>query len=61
MRHLMPGNGFSFFHGMPRLPAALTGAELSPDYILPNAFDTRIGPAVVKAVADARKSGVARA
>ena len=35
--------------------------ELSADYILPKAFDERIGPTVAKAVAEAaRKSGVAR-
>lgn len=35
--------------------------ELSPDYILPLAFDPRVGPAVAKAVAEAaRNSGVAR-
>ena len=35
--------------------------ELEPDYIIPAAFDKRVGPAVAKAVADAaRKSGVAR-
>ncbi|MBR5473471.1 MAG: NADP-dependent malic enzyme [Clostridia bacterium] len=35
--------------------------ELSADYILPKAFDSRIAPTVAKAVADAaRKSGVAR-
>ena len=35
--------------------------ELAPDYILPLAFDPRVGPAVAKAVAEAaRKSGVAR-
>lgn len=35
--------------------------ELSPDYIIPKAFDKRVGPAVAKAVADAaRKTGVAR-
>ena len=35
--------------------------ELSADYIIPAAFDKRVGPAVAKAVADAaRKSGVAR-
>ena len=40
----------------------VTADELSPDYILPNAFDTRVGPAVAKAVAAAaRQSGVARA
>lgn len=35
--------------------------ELSPEYILPKAFDKRIAPAVAAAVADAaRKSGVSR-
>ena len=35
--------------------------ELKPDYILPMAFDKRIGPAVAAAVAKAaRESGVAR-
>ena len=35
--------------------------ELSADYIIPAAFDPRVGPAVAKAVAEAaRKSGVAR-
>ena len=35
--------------------------ELNPDYILPKAFDKRVGPTVAKAVAEAaRKSGVAR-
>ncbi len=35
--------------------------ELNPDYILPAAFDSRVAPAVAKAVAEAaRKSGVAR-
>ena len=35
--------------------------ELNPDYILPKAFDSRVGPTVAKAVAEAaRKSGVAR-
>ncbi|HIV17465.1 MAG TPA: NAD-dependent malic enzyme [Candidatus Alectryocaccobium stercorigallinarum] len=35
--------------------------ELSADYIIPKAFDPKVGPAVAKAVADAaRKSGVAR-
>ena len=36
--------------------------ELARDYILPRAFDPRVGPAVAKAVAEAaRKTGVARA
>ena len=35
--------------------------ELNPDYVLPAAFDPRVGPAVAKAVAQAaRESGVAR-
>ncbi|MBQ8184405.1 MAG: NAD-dependent malic enzyme [Lachnospiraceae bacterium] len=35
--------------------------DLSPDYIIPAAFDERVAPAVSKAVAEAaRKSGVAR-
>ncbi len=35
--------------------------ELCADYIIPKAFDPRVGPAVAKAVAEAaRKSGVAR-
>ncbi len=36
-------------------------SELSADYIIPKAFDPKVGPAVAKAVAEAaRKSGVAR-
>ncbi len=35
--------------------------ERTPDYIIPKAFDPRVGPAVAKAVAQAaRESGVAR-
>lgn len=35
--------------------------ELNEDYIIPKAFDRRVGPAVAKAVAEAaRKTGVAR-
>ena len=43
--------------------AGLVGAdELSPDYIIPAAFDGRVCPAVAGAVAEAaRRSGVARA
>ena len=41
--------------------AGLAGDELSEDYIIPAAFDPRVGPAVAKAVAEAaRRSGVAR-
>ena len=39
----------------------ITDEELSPEYIIPKAFDKRVGPAVAKAVADAaRATGVAR-
>ena len=35
--------------------------ELSADYIIPKAFDKRVGPAVAAAVAEAaRRTGVAR-
>ncbi len=41
--------------------AALVGDQLSEDYIIPAAFDPRVGPAVAKAVAEAaRRTGVAR-
>ena len=41
--------------------AGLVGDELSEDYIIPAAFDPRVGPAVAKAVTEAaRRSGVAR-
>lgn len=39
----------------------ISDEELAPDYIIPKAFDKRVGPAVAKAVAEAAiKSGVAR-
>ena len=39
----------------------ISDEELSADYIIPAAFDEKVGPAVAKAVAEAaRKSGVAR-
>ncbi len=39
----------------------ISDEELSADYIIPMAFDKRVGPAVAKAVAEAaRKTGVAR-
>ena len=39
----------------------ISDEELSADYIIPKAFDKRVGPAVAAAVAEAaRKSGVAR-
>jgi malate dehydrogenase (oxaloacetate-decarboxylating) len=41
--------------------AALVSDKLSPDYIIPEAFDPRVGPAVAAAVAEAaRRTGVAR-
>ena len=44
-----------------RALADLVGDELSPDYIVPAAFDERVAPAVAKAVAEAaRATGVAR-
>ena len=43
------------------LASLISDEELSEDYIIPKAFDPRVGPAVAKAVAEAaRKSGVAR-
>ncbi len=43
------------------IASLVSDEELSPDYILPKAFDERVGPTVAKAVADAaRKTGVAR-
>ncbi len=43
------------------ISSLISDEELSPDYIIPAAFDERVGPAVAKAVAEAaRKSGVAR-
>lgn len=43
------------------LAGLVSEQELSEEYIIPQAFDKRVGPAVAKAVADAaRKSGVAR-
>ena len=43
------------------LAGLITDEELSSDYIIPKAFDKRVGPAVAKAVAEAaKKTGVAR-
>lgn len=43
------------------LAGLIPDEELSADYIIPKAFDKRVGPAVAKAVADAaRETGVAR-
>ena len=36
----------------------ITDEELSPEYIIPKAFDKRVGPAVAKAVAEAAKRTV---
>ena len=43
------------------LAELISDEELNEDYIIPKAFDPRVGPAVAKAVAEAaKKSGVAR-
>ncbi len=43
------------------IASLISEEELSADYVIPAAFDKRVGPAVAKAVAEAaRKSGVAR-
>ncbi|MDE6362131.1 MAG: NADP-dependent malic enzyme [Clostridia bacterium] len=43
------------------IASLVSDEELNPDYILPMAFDSRIGKTVAKAVADAaRKTGAAR-
>ena len=43
------------------LAGLITDEELNENYIIPAAFDPRVGPAVAKAVAEAaRKTGVAR-
>ncbi|MBQ9974430.1 MAG: NAD-dependent malic enzyme [Oscillospiraceae bacterium] len=43
------------------LAELISDEELNADYIIPKAFDPRVGPAVAKAVAEAaRKTGVAR-
>ncbi len=43
------------------LASLIPDEELSADYIIPKAFDKRVGPAVAKAVAEAaRRTGVAR-
>ena len=43
------------------IASLVSDEELNPDYILPMAFDKRIGETVAKAIADfAKKTGVAR-
>ena len=43
------------------LAGLISDEELSADYIIPKAFDHRVGPAVAAAVAEAaRRTGVAR-
>ena len=43
------------------LAGLISDEELNEDYIIPQAFDPRVGPAVAKAVAEAaRRTGVAR-
>ena len=47
--------------GADALAGLISDEELSADYIIPKAFDKRVGSAVAKAVAEAaRRSGVAR-
>lgn len=43
------------------IASLVSDEDLNPDYIMPHAFDERVGPTVAKAVAEAaRSSGVAR-
>ncbi|MEA4932670.1 MAG: NAD-dependent malic enzyme, partial [Lawsonibacter sp.] len=43
------------------LASLISEEELSEEYIIPKAFDSRVGPTVAAAVAEAaRRSGVAR-
>ena len=43
------------------IASLISDDELRPDYIIPAAFDERVGPTVAAAVAQAaRESGVAR-
>ena len=43
------------------LAELISDQELSADYIIPKAFDKRVGPAVARAVAEAaQRTGVAR-
>ena len=43
------------------LAGLVSDEELNADYIIPKAFDKRVGPTVAKAVAEAaRATGVAR-
>lgn len=43
------------------IASLVSDEDLNPDYIMPHAFDERVGPTVAKAVAEAaRNSGVAR-
>ena len=43
------------------LAGLISDDELNEEYIIPKAFDPRVGPAVAKAVAEAaRATGVAR-
>lgn len=43
------------------IASLISDDELRPDYVIPSPFDTRVAPAVAKAVAEAaRKTGVAR-
>ena len=49
------------FEDEEKLADLISDDELNADYIIPKAFDKRVGPAVAAAVAEAaRRSGVAR-
>ena len=53
--------GHGFGAAAKALAELISDDELSAEYIIPKAFDKRVGPAVAKAVAEAaKKSGVAR-
>ena len=58
---VVDGDGELYTKAAAQALADLVGDDLSADYIIPAAFDPRVGPAVAKAVAEAaRRSGVAR-
>jgi malate dehydrogenase (oxaloacetate-decarboxylating) len=43
------------------LASLISDEELKPDYVIPDAFDKRVAPAVAKAVADeAIRSGITK-
>ena len=59
---LIAGAGYAGAVAARALAELIPDGELSAEYIIPKAFDKRVGPAVAQAVARAaRQSGVARA